>query len=114
VRQVRERVALGGAALVGDGFVAAGEGDRLEGEEGNLLGIVERELDDYVKAFSTYLTGLCIPFELPGVITAQLSVQNACYPVQRLTDALKESIGRARDLVYRLPLKRWIYRFYVA
>src|SRR5271157_3022545 len=34
VRQVRERVALGGAPLVGDGFVAAGEGDRLEGEEG--------------------------------------------------------------------------------
>ena len=46
VRQVRQRVALGVAALVGDGLVAAGEGDRLEGEEGDLLGVVERELDD--------------------------------------------------------------------
>ena len=46
VREVRERVALRVAALVGDGLVAAGEGDRLEGEEGDLLGVVERELDD--------------------------------------------------------------------
>ena len=46
VRHVRERVALGHAALVGDFFVAAGEADRLEAEEADLLGIVERELDD--------------------------------------------------------------------
>ena len=46
VRQVRERVALRGAALVGHGFVAAGEGNRLEGQERNLLGIIQRELDD--------------------------------------------------------------------
>ena len=43
VRQVRQRVALGLAALIGDGFVAAGEGNRLEAQERNLLGIVERE-----------------------------------------------------------------------
>ena len=43
VRQVRERVALGFAAIVRDGFVAAGEGNRLEAQERNLLGIVERE-----------------------------------------------------------------------
>ncbi len=43
---VRQRVALGGATLVGDGFVAAGEADRLEAEEVDLLRIVERELDD--------------------------------------------------------------------
>src|SRR6185437_5262602 len=46
VREVREGVALGGAALVGDGLIAAGEGDRLKGEEVDLLGVVERELDD--------------------------------------------------------------------
>ena len=43
VRQVRQRVALGLAALVGDGFIAAGERNRLEGQERNLLRIVERE-----------------------------------------------------------------------
>ena len=43
VRQVRQRVALGLAALIRDGFVAAGEGNRLEAQERNLLGIVERE-----------------------------------------------------------------------
>ncbi len=46
VRQVGKRVALGGAALVGDGFVAAGERHRLEREERNLLGVVQRELND--------------------------------------------------------------------
>ena len=43
VRQMRQRVALGLAALVGDGFVAAGERHRLEAQERNLLRIVERE-----------------------------------------------------------------------
>ena len=43
---VREGVALGDAALVGDVLVAAGEADRLEAEEADLLGVVERELDD--------------------------------------------------------------------
>ena len=46
VREVREGVALRLAALVGDVFVAAGEADRLEGEEVDLLRVVERELDD--------------------------------------------------------------------
>ena len=46
VRQVGERVALGLPALVGDGLVAAGEGDGLEGAERNAFGIIERELDD--------------------------------------------------------------------
>ena len=46
VRQVAQRVALRLATLVGDLFVAAGEGNRLEGEEGDALRIVERELDD--------------------------------------------------------------------
>ena len=46
VRHVRERVALRQAALVGDVLVAAGEADRLEAEEADLLGVVERELDD--------------------------------------------------------------------
>ncbi len=46
VRQVRQRVALRCAALVGDFLVAAGEGDRLEREEGDRLRVVERELDD--------------------------------------------------------------------
>ena len=46
VRQMRQRVALRLAAVVGDGFVAAGEADRLERQEADLLGIVERELDD--------------------------------------------------------------------
>ncbi len=45
VRQVRKRVALRRAALVGDGFVAAGERDRLEREERNLLGVIQRELN---------------------------------------------------------------------
>ena len=46
VRQVRQRVALRGAALVGDLLVAAGERHRLERQEGDLLRVVERELDD--------------------------------------------------------------------
>ncbi len=46
VRHVREGVALGVAALVGDVLVAAGEADGLEGEEADLLGVVERELND--------------------------------------------------------------------
>ena len=39
VREVREGVALGHAALVGDFFVAASERDGLEGEEVDLLGL---------------------------------------------------------------------------
>src|SRR5208282_2831046 len=46
VRHVRKGVALGHAALVGDLFVAASKADRLEREEADLPGIVERELDD--------------------------------------------------------------------
>ena len=46
VRQVRQRVALRVAALVGDLLVAAGERHRLEREEVDLLRVVERELDD--------------------------------------------------------------------
>ncbi len=46
VREVRQRVALCVTTLVGDVFVAAREADRLEGEEVDLLGVVERELDD--------------------------------------------------------------------
>ena len=46
VRHVREGVALGNAALVGDFLVAAGKADRLEAEEADLLGVVEGELDD--------------------------------------------------------------------
>ena len=45
VRQVRQRVALRLAALVGDFFVAAGERNRLEAEERDDLRIVEREAD---------------------------------------------------------------------
>ncbi len=46
MRQMRKRVALGGAAIVGYSFVAAGEADRLEAQEADRLRIVERELDD--------------------------------------------------------------------
>src|SRR5256885_5583885 len=46
VRQVRERVTLRFAALVGNRFVASGEADRLEREEADDLWIIERELDD--------------------------------------------------------------------
>ena len=46
VRQVRQRVALRVAALVGDFLVAACERDGLEGEEVDLLRVVEGELDD--------------------------------------------------------------------
>ena len=45
VRKVRERVALRLSALVGDFFVAAGKGNRLEAQERNDLRIVEREAD---------------------------------------------------------------------
>src|ERR1022692_2029459 len=38
VRQVGQGIALGGAALVGDGFIASGEGNGLIGKERNLLG----------------------------------------------------------------------------
>ena len=46
VRQVRQRVALRLAALVGDLLVAAREAHRLEREEVDLARVVERELDD--------------------------------------------------------------------
>src|SRR5581483_411593 len=46
VGEVRESVALGFAALVGYGFVAASETDRLERKEADLLRIIQRELDD--------------------------------------------------------------------
>ena len=46
VRQVRQRVALRCAALVGDGLVAAGKRNRLEREERDALRIIERELND--------------------------------------------------------------------
>ena len=46
VREVRERVALRFAAVVADFLVAAGEGNGLEAEEVDLLGVVEGELDD--------------------------------------------------------------------
>ncbi len=51
VRQVRQRVALGVAAFVGDGFVAARERNGLERKERNLFGIVESELDDVADLF---------------------------------------------------------------
>src|SRR5437868_2300247 len=44
--EVRERIALRSAALVGDGFVTASERYWLEREETDLLGVVEGELDD--------------------------------------------------------------------
>src|SRR5258708_12623874 len=37
VRQVRQGVTLGLPAIVGDGFVTAGERNRLEAQESNLL-----------------------------------------------------------------------------
>src|SRR5690348_7427153 len=46
MRQVRQRVALRVAAIVGDLLVAAGKADRLERQEPDALGIVERELND--------------------------------------------------------------------
>ncbi len=46
VRQVRQRVALRGAALRGDLLVAARERHRLERQEVDLARVVERELDD--------------------------------------------------------------------
>src|SRR6266849_6148269 len=41
VGQMRQRIALGLATLVRYGFIAAGERNRLETQEWNLLGIVE-------------------------------------------------------------------------
>ncbi len=46
VRHMREGVALGETALVGDVFVAAREADRLEREEADLLRVVEGELNN--------------------------------------------------------------------
>ena len=46
VRHVREGVALRDPAVFGDVLVAAGEADRLEAEEADLLWVVEGELDD--------------------------------------------------------------------
>ena len=43
VRQMRERVALGVSTLVGDLLVPPRERDRLERQEADLLGVVERE-----------------------------------------------------------------------
>ena len=44
-RQMRQSVALRVPALVGNRFITAGEGDRLEREQGNLPGIVQRKFD---------------------------------------------------------------------
>src|SRR3982074_1082004 len=46
MRQVRQRVTLRLPAIVGDGFIASRERNRLEAEEANLLRIVERELNN--------------------------------------------------------------------
>ena len=46
LRQMRKRVALPHAALGSDFLVAAGERNRLEGDEGDFLGILHRELHD--------------------------------------------------------------------
>ena len=46
VRQMRKRIALLQTTLGSDLFIAAGERNRLEGKEGNLLRIVHREADD--------------------------------------------------------------------
>ncbi len=46
VRQMRQGVALRLPAFVGDGLIASGKRNRLEREERDALGIVERELDD--------------------------------------------------------------------
>ena len=46
LRQVRKRVALADAAFRSDVFVAAGEGNRLERNERDFLGVIHRELHD--------------------------------------------------------------------
>src|SRR5258708_7127104 len=46
LRKMRKGVALAEAALRGDVFVAAGEGNRLEADEGNLLRVFHREFHD--------------------------------------------------------------------
>ena len=46
LRQMRKRVALADAAFRSDFFVAPGEGNRLEGHEGNFLRVFHRELHD--------------------------------------------------------------------
>src|SRR5665213_2484457 len=43
---MRQRVSLRHAAFVGDIFVPASEGHRLEGKKVDLLGVVESKLDD--------------------------------------------------------------------
>ncbi len=45
-REMRERVALRVPLLVADVFVAAGERDRLERDEADLVAVRQRELDD--------------------------------------------------------------------
>src|SRR5271166_4196911 len=42
--KVRQRVALAQTALRGDVLIAPGKGNRLEGHEGDLLGILAREV----------------------------------------------------------------------
>src|SRR6185437_16379796 len=46
VREVRERIALRLATFIGYGLIASCKRNRLEGEESDLLGIIQRELDD--------------------------------------------------------------------
>src|SRR4029077_18296080 len=46
LRKMRKSVALAQAAFRGDVFVAAGKGNRLEADEGDLLGVFHREFDD--------------------------------------------------------------------
>ena len=46
LREVRKRVALAEAAFRSDVFVAAGEGNRLEADERDFLGVFHRELHD--------------------------------------------------------------------
>src|SRR5437868_6380341 len=46
MRQVRESITLRHAALIGNRFIAAGKGNRLEREERNDSGIIQRKLDN--------------------------------------------------------------------
>ena len=112
VRQVRQGVALGGAALVGDGFVAAGEGYGLERKEGNAFRVVERELHDAAHLLvvdavddgdyrdDVHAVGIQV---LDGAQFHVEKVAHFAMFVGRVADAVELQVGVAQAGVCRLP-----------
>src|ERR1700738_1510553 len=109
--QVRKRVALGHAPLVGDGFIAARKRHRLEAQERNLLGVVERKthhgpdllvIDTIYDRDNRYDVNARSPqvFDRPDLHVKQ--VANSTMRVSRIANAVELKVCVAQTSFRRL------------